>query len=119
MRFVTDGSVSDVSLALHKLLLDIKLHASPSVYVDPDAFRRTHCYSESVTRLLASHKASLRTIFEGVSAGDGGGGKGAKLLSLEEWEVPSLGGLNCVFPYSHPIPSLAHMSCRPSMVRNG
>ena len=85
MRFVLNGELADVSQAVHKLILDLRLQCQPAMCVEADVFRRRHCYTEDVTRLLGSRETSLRNIFAGVASG-GHIGASAKLLSLEEWE---------------------------------
>ena len=85
MRFVQSGELADVSMAMHKLLTEMRINAHPSMCLDPDVFRREHCYTEGVTLALEKHEASLRGIFVAAAYGYGGGA-GSKLLSLEEWE---------------------------------
>jgi len=92
MRFVMTGELTDVSKATHQLLGEIRDHVHPTMCIDPDDFRRSHCYTEAVTLALEHHEATLRAIFKCLSSG-GRGGKGAQMLSLDEWEnfVEALG----------------------------
>ncbi len=56
-----------------------------TVFIEPNEFRRRHCYTEACTEALAAHKESLRNLFDALSASIGERGLEKKLLSLPEW----------------------------------
>ena len=57
----------------------------PTVVLDPDKFRRDHCYTIEVVNVLTPHEPSLRNIFKGVAGGSGRSGKGSDMVALDEW----------------------------------
>lgn len=83
-KYISCNILQDVSEAVERLLTrDLKPH--PKVILDPDQFRRDHCYTRPVIDVLLKHEQSLRNIFIGVAGGGGRTGKGSELISLEEW----------------------------------
>ena len=62
-KYVATGQMRDVSDAVHRLLSEDILRHMPAGCPDPNAFRREHCYSESVCRELEKREASLRILF--------------------------------------------------------
>ena len=84
MKYCHSGESSDVSEALHRLLMeDMAPRASANVTIDPAGFR-SKCYARATCEVLISFEPSLRNIFAGV-AGGGRQGSGAMLISLDEW----------------------------------
>jgi hypothetical protein len=90
-RYVLPGVVSDVSEALSKLLQeDVEARLPAEIFEEANHFRTHFCYREDVSETLAKHEVSLRRLFMGISASDGGevGQKHmASLCSFSEWQM--------------------------------
>ena len=83
MKYIQQGTYTDVSDAVTRLMTqDIK--PNDRVDMNPDDFRRDHCYTRDVIFALTKYESSLRNIFAAVAAGKAGGGK-ADLMDQEEW----------------------------------
>jgi len=82
-KYVLQGELQDVSEAVFRLL-SRDIRPDPSVVLDPNVFRREHCYTAPLTNVLVSFEKSLREIFAGV-AGGGRTGAGSDLICLGEW----------------------------------
>lgn len=93
-KYILSGELTDVSEGVRRLLTRaIQPHSS--TILDPDQFRRDHCYTEAVIEVLERHEPSLRNIFTGVAGVGGRSGLGSGLISLEEW-VSFLDALQCI-----------------------
>ena len=84
-RYILDGTETDVSQAVCSLCEHLQTHLVPQAKQSADDFRRSYCYIEGVSRLLASHKRSLRAIFEVYADFPNVKPTDAKLLAFDDW----------------------------------
>ena len=92
-RYVLSKQILDVSEAVSQFLeVDVLSRAMGDVLLEPNQFRRQHCYSAETTRMLETHEGSLRALFDALTgAKDGaspkrkGGGRGGPLIGMALW----------------------------------
>lgn len=72
-RFITSGSETDVSQAVHSLFVEVLEPPSLTnefLRSDSNLFRERFCYLEDVDRVLRRHEPSLRAIFKTIAIED-------------------------------------------------
>jgi len=96
---VQPKEIVDVSEALQRLLSADLIGVAKGrttgygwtagAFLDKNAFRLQHCYTEDISHELAEKEASLRHLFDALCASSrdyaGGGGRGKSILSINEW----------------------------------
>ena len=78
-KYVVTGKIYDVSEAVEKLLhVDMLLRLGVGRFPDPDAVRRSFCYTPSMCMVLERYEPTLRRIFDAVA-------QGKPTMPLDSW----------------------------------
>ena len=78
-KYVVTGKIYDVSEAVEKLLhVDMLLRLGVGRFPDPDAVRRSFCYTPSMCMVLERYEPTLQRIFDAVA-------QGKPTMPLDSW----------------------------------
>ena len=69
IKYVLPGHVKAVADAIKQLMSLIREHAPPEALQDSNSFRKRHCYTELMDKVLRRHMPSLKNIYKCYAAG--------------------------------------------------